>query len=186
MTKRKKIQEIRSAPELLRVNSFYKQPTDLRRNILIAIIVILFVFYLSIMMFVLNEKSVGERVAFIFATAMMLGIALFVFFTSYRRRDSSFVITEKGVFAEPGIAEFWEDIQEYGWEPFKSWNRVALSRKYGEGITLRIINKGLFQRNIERWIWHSVLTQYGIFFNPEQVQMTDKIFQKYGIKKQDR
>ena len=116
MLKKKKIQEIQSAPELLRINSRYKKMTDSSKKLFIALILVLFVAYLSICMVFLKEKGGSEQIAFISLTAVLLAIALFVFYTTNRRKGSPFIITEKGLFAEPGIAEYWEDIESYAWE----------------------------------------------------------------------
>jgi hypothetical protein len=83
---------------------------------------------------------------------------------------------------EPWIAELWEDIEQYGWESFRGASRVALSKK-GEGTCLYIRNKGLWQRNIESWFAHSALSQYGIFFNKEQVETAEAIFKAQEISK---
>jgi hypothetical protein len=91
------------------------------------------------------------------------------------------IFTEKGIYLSPRVAELWEDIEEYGWETFRGMRRTSLSRQ-GEGTTLYIINKG-FQHNIEPYFNHSVLSQYGIFFTPEQIQEAEKIFSQYGIRR---
>lgn len=190
MLKSKKIREIRSEPELLRINSRYKKMTDFSKKLFIAFILILFIAYLSICMVFLKEKGGSEQIAFISLTAILLAIALFVFYTTNRRKGSPLIITEKGVFAEPGIAEFWEDIESYAWEEYMgALNKTDFSAN-DYRISLLIYTKNFWNTNIEAkaprtlsFRDHSMLSQYGVFFTPDEVEETNKIFQSFGIKR---
>ncbi len=177
---RRKVREIKSALELLRIDSIYKKVQSFNRNLLIVIIALFFIMYILAILFFMNKKINNEQLAIIFALSAIFILIVIIIKKSAQRRGSTFLITEKGILLEPDIAEYWADIKEYGWETFKGFSRLSVSDK-GEGTCLIIFNNGFFQRNILRWSWHSVLTQHGIFFSPEQIEETEKIFQKFGI-----
>lgn len=177
---RKKISEIKAAKELLKINSNYKKVQNSKRNMLVGIVAFLFIAYLLMLLFFMNKETISELLAIFFSLLVIFIIIVIVVYKSAQRRGSTFLITEKGILLEPDIAEYWTDVKGYGWETFKGISRLAMSGK-GEGICLIIFNKGIFQRNILRWSWHSVLTQHGIFFSPEQIKETENIFHDYGI-----
>ncbi|MFA5313929.1 MAG: hypothetical protein WC375_11565 [Methanomassiliicoccales archaeon] len=176
-----KIDEIKSAKELLRIDSRYGQVLNCKRNLLIGIIAFFFVSYLLAIISLKDGKIDSELVGFVFVASVLFMTAVLVIRKSSQTRGSTFLITEKGILLEPDIVEYWVDIKEYGWEIFKGFTRLSTTNK-GEGTCLIIINKGFFQRNILRWTGHSVLALYGIFFTPEQIQEIEKIFNQYDIK----
>jgi hypothetical protein len=180
MWNRRKIDEIKSAKELFKIDSNYRKVQSFKRNLLIGLIAIFFILYLSMILFFMNKEIKNEQLAIVLSFLVIFILIVIVINKSAQRRGSAFLITEKGVLLEPDIAEYWTDIKGYGWETFKGFSRLSVSEK-GEGTCLIIFNKGFFQRNILRWSWHSVLTQHGIFFLPEQIEETEKIFQKFGI-----
>jgi len=129
------------------------------------------------------DNSVGERIAVSFMVfSLMMGVFLPIT-KILTTRGNPLLITKRGIALAPSMAEFWEDIQEYGWQSFKGWNKIYFSRKYGEGVTLLIINKGLSQRNILPYPVHSALANWAVFFTPEQIQLVEHIFNQHGIKK---
>lgn len=182
MLKRRKIDEIKSARELLRIDSRYGKVQNFKRNMLIGIIAIFLVLYTLAILFLMDKKIDDEQIAFIFASLIIFILVVIVVRKSAQTRGSTFLITEKGILLGSDIVEYWADIYGYGWETLKGFTRLSTSSK-GEGTCLIIFNKGLFQRNILRWTSHSVLAQYGIFFTPEQIQEAEMIFNQHGIKK---
>jgi energy-coupling factor transporter transmembrane protein EcfT len=180
--KRKKIREVKSAKELLRIDSSYKKVQRSKRNLLIGIIAFFIIIYLSIILFFINKEIKSEQLAIVISILFIFILIVFIINKSNQRRGSTFLITEKGILLEPDIAEYWMDIKGYEWETFKCFSKLTVSGK-GKGMCLIILNKGFSQRNILRWSWHSLLTQHGIFFSPEQVKETEKIFSKFGINK---
>jgi hypothetical protein len=169
--KKLKIEEIRLAPELLRISSRYAGGGGLVKILLILIVALLLLFYKDIIN-VIQEKSPDEQL--VLGSMALIFLAAF-FFTLYRMSqngDKTLIITEKGFFIEPGLAEFWKDIDEYRWNA--SPENVS---GHNEGTSLLLFNnRGAFPRN-----WD--LMQYGIFFTPDQVQQVENICQRLGIKK---
>ncbi len=76
-------------------------------------------------------------------------------------------------------------MESYGWEEFKGLSKISFNPKE-EGKSLYVINKGTFQRNLETWTGHTMLAQYGIYFNAEEIKKIEGIFNKHGLKKQDQ
>lgn len=183
MTKRKKIKEIQEARELMRIESRFKKASAFIRNISIGSIIVFY--FLSLYFYLMNtmDKSTEERIAMALTAFSVIIMLIVVVNKILTTRGNPLIITKKGIAFDHDIAEFWDDIQEYGWESFKGWKKMYLSRKYGEGITLLIINKGLWQRNILPNPSHSLLANWAVFFTPEQIQEAENIFNKYGIKK---
>ena len=168
-----KIEEIRLSPELLRINSRYAGGGGLAKILLILIVALPLLFYKDIIN-VIQKKSPDEQLVLV--SMALIFLAAF-FFTLYRmNRDSgkSLIMTEKGFFIEPGLAEFWKDIDEYRWNASAE---TALTSDQNEGTSLFLFNhKGVLPKNYD-------LVQYGIFFTPDQVQQADAICQRFGIKK---
>lgn len=174
--KEAKIEQIRSAPELFRIVSRFKKLPGLTRNILIVIALILFVYYENIIL-LLKEKSEEQRIVLILMCVFVLALIIFTAYMMNKMRGNCLVVTQKGLCLEPFIAELWENIEQYKWQPYKGFNRVTLSRK-GEGTSLMIIKDGLNQ--------HLPFAQYGIFFTDEQIQITNTMFVQFEIKENQK
>ncbi len=183
LSTRKRLKEIREARELLRIESRFKKAPDFVRNILFGAVIVIYSGFLFFYLTSTVDNSAGERIAISF---VVLSCIMGVFFPINKiltTRGNPLLITERGIALAPSMAEFWEDIQEYGWQSFQGLNKIYCSRKYGEGVTLLIINKGLSQRNILPYPEHSALANWAVFFTPEQSRVVEHIFNQHGIKK---
>lgn len=180
MFKRTKIKQISSAKELLRVDSINTKISKTARVLLVSLVSCIFLLLFTGGLFlVVKDAPLNIKMAWAFMI-LLIYIVTLLFVTRIITRSAPLIITERGFVIGSYSAEFWEDIEEYGWETFKGWGKISFS-PHRAGICLYIKNKGYSQRNLENWTGHSMLAQYGIFFTPEQIAETDKIFQQHGI-----
>ena len=174
MRKKQKIRGILIGNELLRIESIHRKvPKWIRYTALL----IISIGYILALLLRLNEEELWLWVSAI----SVLYVLILVVVVRMTNEKNPFIVTEKGIVVDPYLAEVWEDIEGYGWETFKGLNRISLSAK--ERTCLLIVNKGRFQRNLENISNHSMLAQYGIFFNSEQMAETEIIFSQFGIRK---
>ncbi len=174
--KKKKIREVLSAKELLRVASVEKKLPESLKYIIFILITLVYLYALNI------NQGEDTFMIWIVIVSMLYLLMLVVIIRFTKGRGASLVITEKGVVINPMLAELWEDINKYGWETFKGTTKTSFFSKR-EGTSLLILNKGTFQRNTETWTGHTMLGQYGIIFTPEQIEKADRIFKEYGVNK---
>lgn len=166
-----KIEEIRSSPELLRINSRYTGAEVLAKFFLILIVLFLIVFYEDIISLI-KGKSLDEQLVLISMAVFFLASVIFTIYKINQNRGKTFIATEKGLFIEPGLAEFWKDIDEYRWNTSAEKD---LPFGQSEGTSTLIFNKkGACPKTFD-------LMQYGIFFTPDQVQQVDNICNRLGI-----
>lgn len=168
-----KIEEIRLSSELLRINSCYTGGGGLLKILLILIVSLSLVFYKDIIN-IIKDKSPDEQLVLI-AMAVLFLAAFFL--TIYRMNQNSgktLVITEKGLFIEPVLAEFWKDIDEYKYN--MSSDNISVQTE-GKSIIF-FNNKGAWPKIFD-------LMQYNIFFTLDQVQQMDNICNRQGIKKKE-
>lgn len=170
-----KIEEIRLSSELLRINSRTSGGGGLAKILLILIIVLPLVFYKDII-YIIKGKSPDEQLVLI---AMAVFFIAAFFFTLYKMSQNSgqtLIVTEKGLFIEPLLAEFWKDIDEYRWNAPSGANKDMFT-KQNEGTSLLLFNnKGVWPKTFD-------LMQYNIFFTSDQMQQVDTICNRLGIKK---
>jgi uncharacterized membrane protein (DUF485 family) len=172
-----KIDEIRSASELLRIESRYAKAGTPTKFFLFLLFVFLLVFYKDIIA-LLGEKSLKEQLMLV---SMLLFFIAFLVFTIYMinlQRGKTLIVTEKGLFIEPTLAQFWKDIDEYRWSSSETVSKVLLSGK-AEGTSLLLFNnKGALPKTYN-------LIQYGIFFTPQQIEQVNGLCKRLGIKKSE-
>lgn len=170
-----KIDGIRSVPELLRIDSRYPKAGALTKFFLILLFVLLVAFHKDISA-LMKEKSLEEQLMLIGMSLFFLAFLVFTIYMMNQQRGKTFIVTEKGLFIEPTMAEFWKDIDEYKWNASAAVSKFLLSGKT-EGTSLLLFNnKGAWPKAYD-------LIQYGIFFTPYQVQQVDDICHRLGIKK---
>ncbi|KQC10301.1 MAG: hypothetical protein APR62_01975 [Smithella sp. SDB] len=170
-----KIEEIRLALELLRINSRYLGGGGLAKIFLILIIVIPLVFYKDIIN-IIKDKSPDEQLVLVSMAVLFLAAFIFTLYKMNQNSGKSLIVTEKGFFIEPILAEFWKDIDEYKWNSPSDANKDTLTGQ-NEGTSLILFNnKGAWPKAFD-------LIQYNIFFTPDQMQQMDNICNRLGIKK---
>jgi len=165
-----KIEEIRLSPELLRINSRYAGGGGLAKILLILIVALPLLFYKDIIN-VIQKKSPDEQLVLVSMALIFLAAFFFTLYKMGQNSGKTLIVTEKGFFIEPGLAEFWKDIDEY--KSNVSSENVS-GQKEGKSIIF-LNNKGAWPQTFD-------LRQYGIFFTPDQVQQVDNICQRLGIK----
>lgn len=161
-----KIEEIRLSPELLRINSRYLGGGGLAKTLLILIIVLPLVFYKDIIN-IIKDKSPNEQLVLISMVVFFLAAFILTLYKMNQNSGKNLIITEKGFFIEPALAEFWKDIDEYKWNTFSGMSEASLTL---------FNNKGAWPKAFD-------LTQYNIIFTPDQMQQMDTICNRLGIKK---
>lgn len=170
-----KIEEIRLSPELLRINSRYGGGGSLLKIFLILIIVLPLIFYKDIIN-IIKDKSPDEQLVLVSMAVLFFSAFIFTLYKMNQNSGKSFIVTEKGFFIEPVLAEFWKDIDEYKWNVPSGTNKDTLTGQ-NEGTSLLLFNnKGAWPKAFD-------LTQYNIFFTSDQMQQTDNICNRLGIKK---
>ena len=172
-----KIEDIRLSPELLRINSRYTIGGGLAKIILILIVALPLVFYKDII-HIIKDKSPDEQLVL---TAMAVFFLAAFFFTLYKMAQNSgrvLIVTEKGFFVEPGLAEFWKDIDEYRWNVPSGANKDLFSGQNEVTSLLLFNNKGAWPKKFD-------LMQYGIYFTSDQMPQVDTIFNRMGIKRSE-
>jgi hypothetical protein len=172
---RSKIEEIRLSPELLRIHSGYERSEVFLKLFLIGTFLLLLFFYQEIIS-VLKEKSIDQQLTLIAIPVFFLSSVVFAIYQMNRRRGKSFIVTDKGFFIDPLLADFWEDISEYKWNTAADVYRDLFSGKKQEISLLLYNNKGILPKIHD-------LVMYGIFFTADQVQYMDGIFSRLEIKK---
>ncbi len=172
-----KIDEIRSASELLRIDSRYAKAGALTKFFLLLLFVLLLVFYKDIIG-LLKEKSLEEQFMLIGMFLFFLAALIFTVYMINLQRGKTLIVTEKGFFIEPILAQFWKDIDEYRWSSSEAVSQFLLSGKV-EGTSLLLFNnKGALPKTYN-------LIQYGIFFTPQQMEQVDQLCKRLGIKKSE-
>lgn len=143
--------------------------------LLILIIVLPLVFYKDIINIIQN-KSPDEQLVLVSMVVLFLAAFIFTLYKMNKNSGKSLIVTEKGFFIEPVLAEFWKDIDEYKWNVPSNANKDTLTGQ-NEGTSLILFNnKGAWPKAFD-------LTQYKIFFTPDQMQQTNNICNRLGINK---
>jgi hypothetical protein len=185
MFNRNKCNEILKGRELLRVNSLRKPISPKKRKIVIAVITFL---YLIGLIFgrLINPDRLDQMLVWSLILTILYGTSI-LYFLFGGAMGEPLIITEKGVACYPGVVEIWSDLESYSWETFSGLSKVPGPTLFSwtEGISLRLINKGLIQRNLDIRSGHTLLTQYLIFFSRDEIATADAIFSQHGIVKKE-
>ena len=183
MLNRTKTKEILKGSELLKVASLQKPILIKSRKVLLSIVTTIYVLSLGYGVYITKDEPQNIQLYLLVGLTMLYAMVFYLTFVLRSAKENALIITENGIAYWPIVAEKWEDIESYTWEEFKGLRRVpgptALSSC--EGTTLRLINKGFFQRCLEGRTGHSIFATYLIFFSPEQIATTDDIIKQHGI-----
>jgi hypothetical protein len=169
-----KIEEIRTAPELLRIEAQYARGEGALKLFLLLIVAILFVYHEDLIgMF--KEKTKEQQIVLAGMLFIFMAALVFTLYMMKRRKGKALVVTEKGMFVEPSLAQLWQDIDEYRWHVSPDLNNFLFSgQKHGATLFL-VNNKGLWPKIYD-------LAPHGIFFTPQQIQQVDDLLKRQGIK----
>ena len=177
--------EILEGRELLKVNSLHRPISDKKRKVLFYVVTTLYVLGFVFAKWTSPDVS-GTMLAWGFVLTTLYGLSLFLIYLFSRTKGKPLIITERGITYYPLVAEKWTDIESYSWESFKGLSRIPgpTLLSFSEGVCLRIMNKGIIQRNIDIKSGHSIFATFLIFFTPEQIALADAILGQHGIKKE--
>jgi uncharacterized membrane protein YhdT len=185
MLNRSKINDILKGAVLLKVDSLQKPLSKNNRKITLGVATLVYVFGWIYSAFITADAPRLIKFSIPIILTLLYIMVVPVLFLLSRAKENSLTITERGLAFWPIVAEKWEDIESYSWEEFKGINRVPGPTVFSscEGVTLRIIIKGLLQRCLENRTSHSIFATYLIFFSPDQIAATEAIMNQHGIKK---
>jgi hypothetical protein len=172
---REKIEEIRQASEVLRIEAQYARGEGALKLFLLLFIALLFVYHEDLIG-MLKEKTTAEQIILVGMFLFFLAALVLTLYMMKRRKGKALVVTEKGLFLESSIAQLWQDIDEYKWHVSPDLNNFLFSaQKHGASLLL-VNNKGAWPKIYD-------LAQQGIFFTPQQIQQVDDLCKRLGIKK---
>lgn len=174
---KEKIDEIRSASELLRLESRYAKAGTPTKFFLILLFVLLLVFYKDIMD-LLKEKSLEQQLMLVGMFLFFLAALIFTVYMINLQRGKTLIVTDKGLFIEPTLAQFWKEIDEYRWSSSEAVSKFLLFGKT-EGTSLLLFNN---KRALPKTY---NLIQYGMFFTPQQIEQVDQLCKRLEIKKSE-
>jgi len=171
----KKIEEIRTAPEVLRIEARSAGGEAALKLFLLLLAALLFVYRESFLgMF--REKTTQQQIVLGGMILFFLAAVLLTLYVMKRRKGTTLVVTEKGLFVEPSLAQFWRDIEEYQWRDSPNVNNLLFSGMKQEATLFLVNNKGAWPKIYD-------LGRYGIFFTPQQMRQWDDLCKRLGIKK---
>lgn len=172
---REKIEEIRRAPEILRVDAQYATGEGALKLFLLLLVAALFVYYRDLIG-VLKEKTTQQQIVLIGMILFFLAALVFTLYMMKLRRNKTLVVTEKGLFVEASFAQFWQDIYEYRWNDTPYLNNL-LSSGPKRGASLFLVkNKGAWPKLYD-------LGHQGFLFTPQQMQQVDDLCRRLGVQK---
>ncbi|HNV64500.1 MAG TPA: hypothetical protein PL134_02165 [Smithellaceae bacterium] len=170
-----KIDEIRMAPELLRIDAQYARGEGALKLFLLLLVALLFVYHEGLIG-MLKEKTTQQQIVLVGMILLFMTALVFTLYMMKRRKGKTLVMTEKGLFMETSFALFWRDINEYGWNFSSAMNNFLFSGQKRGASLLLVKNKGVWPKMYD-------LAPHGIFFTPQQMQQVDDLFRRLGIKK---
>jgi hypothetical protein len=185
MFRKEKCDQILQGRELLRINSLRKSIPAKKRNAAIAIITCLYIIGLIFGKFI-NPDRTDQMLVWSLILTILYGTSI-LYFLFGGPMGQPLIITEKGLSCFPAVVETWNDLESYSWETFSGLSKVPGPTLFSwtEGVCLRLINKGMIQRNLDVRSGHSILATYLIFFNPDEIATADVIFSQHGLVKKE-
>ncbi|TAN43612.1 MAG: hypothetical protein EPN25_00015 [Nitrospirae bacterium] len=182
MVNENKIKSILKERELLKVNSLNKAVAPESRKSLLILASGVYIIGLAYGLWISTDIN-NLMVMWSITLTLLYGFSIFIIIFLTTAKGSPLIITEKGIVCRPIVAEFWEDIESYNWEEFKGGTCMPGSTLFsiGEGISLKLKTKGLLPRT--QLQGRTIFGTYLIFFSPEQMAITENIFDQQGINK---
>jgi hypothetical protein len=108
-------------------------------------------------------------------------VVVFMVLNRIFSRGNPLIFTKKGIYLEPFIYEYWEDLESYSFKKYEGIHRITFSTK-GTGIALSISNKSVLKRTTNLR-GHSYIATNGNFLSSNQVQDIMNIFNSYKIER---
>jgi len=175
---KEKIDAIRAAPEVLRIEAQYARGEGALKLFLLLMAALLFVSHEDLIgMF--KDKTKEQQIVLAGMFLFFLAALVFTLYMMRRRRGKTLVVTEKGLFVAPSLAQFWQEIDEYRWHVAPDLNNFLFSGQKHGATLLLVSNKGVWPKIYD-------LASHGIFFTPQQIQKVDDLCRRLGIKMAER
>ncbi|HPD56075.1 MAG TPA: hypothetical protein P5294_02115 [Smithellaceae bacterium] len=173
-----KIEEIRTAPEALRIEAQHARGEGALKLFLLLLVALLFVYHQDLIR-MLKDKTKEQQIV-LAGMFLVFGAALvFTLYMMKRGKGKILVMTEKGLFVEPSFAQLWQDIDEYSWHVSPDLNNFLFSGQKHGATLLLVNNKGVWPKVYD-------LAPHGIFFTPQQIKQVDDLCARLGIKIAER
>lgn len=187
MTNQGKIKDVLAGKELLRINSQHKQlPNQKKKWRLVAISITYGLGMLFSLWFYWGESPLIYLTPAIITALYCFCLILFFSFTS--NKGNPLIFTEKGIVLPNITANYWNEIESYGWEDYTGWNKVPGPRVFSAsgGITLHVNLSGTMAELFSGWRatrGGNILATYLIFFSPEQIAQAESVFSEFGVQR---
>jgi hypothetical protein len=168
----------------LKVDSLHRPISNRKRKVLFYVVTAVYILGFVFAKWTSPDVS-GMMLTWGFMLTILYATSIFLIFLFGRIRGRPLIITDRGITYYPLVAERWADIESYSWETFKGLSRIPGPTLFSlsEGVTLRLMNKGIIPRNINIHSGHSTLAMFLVFFTSEQIEITDSILEQHGIRK---
>lgn len=181
LLRRRKQKDISAAPELLQIHAIgWKMPSI----VTISLYLLVTLLYIVMMISLFKEPGIVDRVHLIIfsvmGTAIYAGALMSIRVVSKSKRQP-LVFTERGIVGPYLVAIKYDEIEGYTWEDFRGFTRVVPGPD-GGGTCLFIRDKSIIPNYIDKH-GHTVFVNYGFFFDQNQIDKTESIMERYGVKK---
>ncbi len=173
-----KIEEIRTASEVLRINAQHVRGEGALKLFLLLFVALLFVYHEDLIG-MLKGKTTQQQIVLGGMILFFLAALVFTLYMMKRRKGKTLVVTEKGLFVESSLAQLWQDIDEYRWHVSPDLNNFLFSGQKQGATLLLVKNKGVWPKIYD-------LAPLGIFFLPQQIKQVDDLCRRLGIKIAER
>jgi hypothetical protein len=172
---KQKIDEIRTASEVLRIEAQYARGEGALKLFLLLLVALLFVYHEDLIG-MLKGKTAQQQIVLAGMILLFMAALVLTLYMMKRIKGKALIVTEKGLFVEPSFAQLWQDIDEYKWNTAPDLNNLLFSGAK-QGVSLILMNT--------RGAWPQIhdLAYQGIFFTPQQIQQVGDLCKRLGIKK---
>jgi len=182
-----RINEILTGVELLRIESLHRQipSSDIKRKINSLTIIFILGSFFSIWKY---RDDIIPLLFFLGFVSMIYALMVAFIKVYLQNKGNPLIFTDKGIVLPNIAANFWNEIESYGWEEFKGWNKVPGPTVFSasEGSCLNLTLNGGFSILLPRWRdskGGNIFATALIFFTQEQMAKAEEIFSNYFIPK---
>lgn len=187
MRNQTRINEILTGVELLRIESLHRQipSSDIKRKITSLTIIFILGSIFSIWKY---REDIIPLLFFLGFVSMIYALMLAFIKVYLQNKGNPLIFTDKGIVLPNIAANFWNEIESYGWEEFKGWNKVPGPTVFSasEGSCLNLTLNGGLSIFLPRWRdskGGNIFATALIFFTQEQIAKAEEIFSNHSISK---
>ncbi|MDU0460271.1 MAG: hypothetical protein RW306_16205 [Geobacteraceae bacterium] len=187
MRNQTRINEILTGAELLRIESLHRQipSSDIKRKITSLTIIFILGSIFSIWKY---REDIIPLLFFLGFVSMIYALMVAFIKIYLQNKGNPLIFTDKGIVLPNIAANFWNEIESYGWEEYKGWNKVPGPTVFSasEGSCLNLTLKGGLSIFLPRWCdskGGNIFATALIFFSKEQIAKAEEIFSNHSISK---